>query len=458
MPDASLSLSQKQQLKLNTQMIQSLELMTLPLAELTQRINEEVEKNPTLVVSESEESRKVSYEEYSERVRREERRGESYSDSADYDADSHRSWLEGAVAEKETLTDHLMRQLGLSDAAAEVKEVATVIITSLGEDGFFTEELDKILTPSQLEYKDEALSLLHTFDPAGIACKDSLESLIVQAENLALKGDELELFKAMVNSKLQMLKDEKFKEVAGDLNADEEDIRALYSFLKTLTPYPASRFGAVYEQVIVPDLSIKRDEGKLVLRLNTSDIPALSLDESYVEMAKDLSSSTEKEEKEASKYLKKELQSASVLINQINLRASTLEKVGRVLITKQKAFFLFGFQSLKPLTLKQVADEIGVHETTVSRITSGKYIDTDWGILPLKIFFSSAIQTSHDEEGLSKNAVKAIIGQIIEESKGEKALSDQKISDILKERGISCARRTVNKYRKELSIDSSFSR
>ncbi len=455
--DTSLSLSMKQQLRLNTQMLQSLELMTLPLAELTERINEEIEKNPVLAASESAESQNVSYEEYSSKIRKEESRGDNYS-SDSYDPDSHNAWLEGAVAREETLTEHLEVQLGLSDAPDEVKAAAETIITSLGNDGFFTKPVEEVLPEKLLPYKDDALSLLHSFDPSGIACKDSMESLIIQAENLRLQDDELKIFKAMVKSYLPMLKDGKFKEVAKELNVDPEDIDALYSFLKTLTPYPASRFGSEYEAVIIPDLSIKKEEGKLVLRLNTSDIPVLSLDDSYVQMAQELSASSNQEEKEALKYLKKEIQNANTLINQVNLRAGTLEKVGKVLHQKLEAFFLLGFQNLKPLTLKQVADEINVHETTVSRITSGKYIDTDWGVLPLKTFFSSAIQTSHDEAGLSKNAVKAIIRQIIEENDSGKTLSDQKISDILNERGISCARRTVNKYRKELSQDPSFDR
>ena len=166
----------------------------------------------------------------------------------------------------------------------------------------------------------------------------------------------------------------------------------------------------------------------------------------------------DKEEKEASKYLKAEVSSAESLINQLDLRRSTLDKVGRVLLEKQKSFFAFGPRSLKPLTLKEVADEIGVHETTVSRITTSKYIDTDWGLFQLKELFPSGIQNEDTGVTFSKTAVKDMVREIIENNTTGKALSDQKISDMLAQKGISCARRTVNKYRKELDIDSSYIR
>ena len=175
-------------------------------------------------------------------------------------------------------------------------------------------------------------------------------------------------------------------------------------------------------------------------------------------MLDEYSDSKNKEEKEASKYLKAEVSSAESLINQLDLRRSTLEKVGRVLLEKQKSFFAFGPRSLKPLTLKEVADEIGVHETTVSRITTSKYIDTDWGLFQLKELFPSGIQNEDTGVTFSKTAVKDMVREIIETNTTGKALSDQKISDMLAQKGISCARRTVNKYRKELDIDSSYIR
>ena len=459
MLDTSLVLAQRQQLKLNVQMLQSLEMMTLPLSELRAKIEDEAEKNPTLSLSENE-SNSMSYEEYASKYQSSDRVKDDYSDSAAYGSDlsdSHQAWLEGAVADEETLEDHLNMQLGCVKCSAEVRHVAEVIISSLDSNGFFTKAPQTLLKESEKPYLEEALNILHSLDPSGIACANSRESLIIQAENLGIKGEERNSFIKLVNNELEKMRAGKYAEVEKDLKIDEEELMALYSFLKTLTPFPGAKFKSGYENYIIPDLSIKKEDGKLVLRVNTSELPILSVDPEYKEMLKECSASKQKDEKEAAKYLKGEIQSAESLINQVNMRNTTLEKTGQVLLAKQKAFFLFGPQSLKPLTLKQVADEIGVHETTISRITSGKYIDTDYGILPLKTLFAAAIQSKGDEEGISRNAVKDMVKEIIESNSG-KPLSDQKISDMLKEKGITCARRTVSKYRKELDIDSSFVR
>ena len=457
---SSLSITQKQQLKLNLQMIQSLELMTLPLPELLARIDDEASKNPTLVVEQPTGSKGVSYEEYLDKYSRRDRT-EDYSDSSAYGSDlsdSHQAWLEGAVKEEETLEEHLMGQLGEMKLEKPVFHVCEILISSLDSKGFFQRPPEELLSAGDRQYLDEALKVLHSMDPSGIGTRDWKESLIVQAENLGMKGSELKAFSSLVNYYLEKMRAGKTKDVAKALRMDEEDLAGLFDFLRTLTPYPGSRFSSDYDQLIIPDLSIKQEDGKLVMRMNDMALPVVSVDDEYRQMLKEYSSSGDKDEKEASKYLKSQVQSADQQINQLELRRSTLEKVGRVLLEKQKAFFLFGTRSLKPLTLKEVADEIGVHETTVSRITTSKYIDTDWGVFSLKELFPSALSNSETGEVMSKTAVKDIVKEIIENNTTGKPLSDQKISDMLAEKGISCARRTVNKYRKELAIDSSFVR
>ncbi len=456
--DTGMRLEQKQTLKLNMQMLQSLEMMTLPLAELKARIEEERSKNPTLDVTEPQDS--ISLEEYYSKQKTFEGRSENYSDSSAYGSDisdSHNAWLEGAVSEEETLQEHLLKQLGVATSDENIIRIGEIIISSLDSNGFFTKPLNSLIKKSDFGYVDETLELLHTFDPIGIAVDNFRESLIVQAKNLGLRDEELKAFTLMVENELENLKNGKIKETAKNIGTDEEEVEVLYSFLRTLNPYPGAAYASGYEHLIVPDISIKREDGKLVMRLNDYDLPLLSIDSEYQEMVKELSNTKNAEEKEAAKYLKKEIQSATTLIDQVNLRSQTLEKVGKVLLEKQKGFFLFGPQSLKPLTLKMVAEEIGMHETTISRITTNKYIDTDFGIMPLKSLFSAALQSRHDEEGISRNAVKDMVREIIENNTG-KPLSDQKISDMLKDKGISCARRTVSKYRKELDIDSSFER
>lgn len=460
MPGNSLVLTQSQQLKLNTQMLQNLEFMTLPLSALEEKIDEETARNPVLKVEEPQ-SRTMSYEEYSSKARQREGRRDDLSDSSAYGSDlsdSHQAWLEGAVTAEETLQEHLESQLGCVSCPEEVRHVASVIISSLDSNGFFTKEPESLLKSEEQEYLEPALSILHSLDPSGIAVKDFRESLKVQAENLGVKGDEKKAFDRLVDDELEKMRAGKEKEVARDLGIDEEELSALYDFLKTLTPYPATRFASGYESFIVPDLSIKKEDGKLVLRVNTGEIPELSVDPEYEEMASSLKGAKSQSEKEAAKYLKEQIRSAENLITQINMRNTTLERVSEALLKLQKGFFLFGPQSMKPLTLKQVAEVVGVHETTISRITTSKYIDTDWGVLPLKSFFSSALQSAGDSDGVSRNAVQDMIREIIENNTTGEKLTDQRISDILKEKGITCARRTVSKYRKALDIDSTYVR
>lgn len=459
MIEQSLVLTQKQTLKLNTQMIQSLELMTLPLAELQARIDSELLENPTLHAQEANSS--ISYEEYVRGQVRRESESDGYSDSSAYGSDlsdSRQAWFEGALSDRITLKEYLMRQLGSTSCSDEVRQTAALIISDLDENGFYSADLDSLLSDKEKECKAEALALLHSFDPSGVCASDLRDSLVIQAENLGLEGEELQVFRRMVYEELDTLRLGKYDEAAKRLHTEKEDIEVLYKFLKTLTPYPASLFSSGYEHYIEPDLSIKTEDGKLTVRLNSSALPVLTIDSSYEEMAKELAGSRKPAEKETFRYLKKEIQDAESLIRQVDLRNTTLEKVAKVLAVKQKAFFLFGPGHLKPLTLRDVASEIGVHEATVSRITTSKYADTDWGIISLKSLFSSPVRTTGGNGDLSKEAVKEMVRKIIEDNSSGKPISDQKISDILKEKGISCARRTVNKYRKELDIDSSFER
>lgn len=453
-----LDLSQKQTLRLNAQLIQSFELMALPLDELQAKIDDALLSNPTLQATGG--NAPASWEERTEGQRRAEERKDDYSDSSAYGSDlsdSHQAWLEGAIATRETLQDHLLWQLGCTSCPPDTAKAAEAIISSLGPDGFLTRPLEEVVPRSLQPYTQEALDLIHGFDPVGIAVPSWRESLIVQAQALGLEGKDLETFKSLCMDHLEEMKAGKTAQVAKALKTDSEDLDDLWDVLKSLNPFPASSWSSGEERYIVPDVSIKVEDGHLVVRLNDSTLPTLSLDAGYQEMASTLSKGTRKDEKEAARYLKKQLGDGESLIRQLELRRNTLERVSSVLAVRQKAFFLFGPGNLKPLTLHDVAVELDLSDATVSRITSAKHVDTDWGIIPMKSLFSSALKTSDGTGEVSKEAVKEMVRRIIEEAPGTK-LSDQKISDMLGQRGVSCARRTVAKYRKELGMDSSYHR
>lgn len=460
---AQLSLSQKQQLKLSPQMLQSFELMTLPLTELQQRVKHEIESNPALEIPSSWE---VSYERFAQRREQNESSGidDSYSDSSsygsdrpgyDYEAsDRRQKFMENALTEEETLQEHLLSQLGCEPLDEQEYRVGELLITNLDANGFFMEDPEEFIPDDLQVHLDKVLALLHQFDPSGIGVQDWRHSLILQAELKGMKGEELAQFRNLVLDNLELMRANKQNQVAKNLSMTTEELEELFNFLKSLTPFPGQAFSSGPEQYVVPDLSIKQEEGELVLRMNDSSLPDLRINTDFAQLAEEVGDTAEA--KQAQMYINQQIKTANELIFQIQVRNQTLYRVSQVLLREQREFFLMGPQYIKPLTQKSVAQEIGVHETTVSRISTAKWIDTDWGIIPIKKLFSSSVGADGAEH--SKQAVKEIIRQLLEEHEGKKALSDQKISNLLKERGISVARRTVAKYRNELNIDPSFIR
>ena len=450
-----LELSQKQELKLNLQLLQTMEILSLSTEELKEKIKKEAETNPVIAVSEH----SASFDRIASEYRRHTDKKESYGDNSglsDSD-DEDTNWIESIVSGKETLQQHLLTQLGEMKLGDRVKETAESLITALDNHGFFPSSPETLVQEKDIGYVTEAVKVIQAMDPSGIGARDPKDSLIIQARNKGLGNEELRIFKAMIYDKLEDLTAGRLDIVAKSLGTDREEIEALLSFMRSLTLYPASQFSSGYETYIIPELSIKQENGQLVLRLNSDALPSVSIDSEYEKMAEEYKNTKDKEEKEAEKFLKQKISAARNLMNQLEIRASTLERTGAVLMEKQKEFFFKGPLYLKGLTMQSVADEIGVHEATVSRIASSKYIDTDFGIWAMRSFFSASVKSDNDGN-LSRNAVKEMIRSIIEENTTGKPLSDQKISDILKERGITAARRTVSKYRHELDIDSSFSR
>ena len=427
-----LQIAAKQQLKISTQLVATMETLAASNEELREKIKKEAESNPVIKVIE----RTPSYSEFSDRYIASSGKRDDYSDTEPYDPDDSRhNWIEGMVSGGESLEEHLLKQLG---------EIDTDDRTPL------------MILPEKLwDRQEDALAIIQAMDPAGVGASDWRESLILQAKDKGLKGKELKIFSELVLDCLDNLRQGKTAAIAKQLRTDEEEILALSDFLKTLTPFPGREYSSEWDQYITPDISIKKEGDVLRLRINSDALPSVELDPEYTEMLSELKK--DGDNKDASRFLKEKISSAESLIAQLEARTTALEKLGAMLMDKQKDFFLYGPLHLKGLTMKEAAEIIGVHEATVSRIANSKYIDTDWGIYPIRSLFSNTVESA-DGQNISKNAVKEMIRKIISENETGKPLSDQKISDILKERGITAARRTVSKYRKELNIDSSFER
>jgi RNA polymerase sigma-54 factor len=448
-------LIQEQRLKMTPQMFQSIQLMALPLHELTFRIHEELEKNPALELIE--EKSLVSLEDFSNN--KNEYKDNYFENSSDpgyssYEgkeaSDRKQKFIEGALSRTESLQEHLIAQLLIQNLNPVKLEVGELLIQNLDNNGFYLEDLSNLLDENQLEYLDELLDIIHTFDPIGICVKDYVESLLLQAE---LSGQSPEGTVQIIQSYLPLVKKKNIKELSKKISKTADEVEAIIEYIQTLNPYPGRLFSTSPPAYVIPDIMVTIKNGDFILILNDEEIPVLGISPFFEE------TQGAKPEKETRQYINNSIRDAKWFINSIELRNKTLLKIAAVIVEFQRNFFIKGPKFLLPLTLKDVAEEVKVHETTVSRISNAKYMQTEWGIFPIKYFFTNSISGSGSTGSrFSKVGVKEIIREIIEENKSKKQLSDQKISDLLKLQGIKLARRTVAKYRSELLIDSSFNR
>ena len=469
-PSLGLQQSLKQQLTLSPQLIQTFEILAMSTLELQQRIKTEIEQNPALEIPTE---RSVSIERISEQETRS-KPEDDFSDSSAYDperyrssvrlsssydqdaADKNQQFLEGTLTTSETLQDYLLRQLGCLKISEQEYEVGRIIISNLDHNGFHRNPVETLAKGERRKLLLATLPIVQSLDPPGIAASDFRESLILQAKADNLSIRDLTHFTQLVENHLEQLRLNKIKDVAKTLEITEEEVQNLYRYLKTLNPFPGLQYDTMETQYVIPDLIVRIIQGKLQLRLNTEQLPTLTIDSEFTELATDVRDSAHDE---TAAYINQAVKSANQLISQIQMRSETMKKIGLELLKFQHEFFIKGPRYLKPLTYRQIAEDLSLHETTISRAVQGKYIDTDWGILPIKELFSSALQaTVPGQEDVSKRAVMDMVREMIAEHTGDKALSDQKIADKLAEKGIKIARRTVSKYRKELNIDSSYER
>lgn len=447
------SLAQRQ--VITQKLIQSIKLMAMPLIELREKIQEEIDKNPALeVVREADE---VDVPAPTETLIREERLTDPFANSSDPgyqplprgDADSKQRFLETAVSREESLHDHLLEQLRLMEVSSELTQLTEQIIWNLDDDGFHQESPELLMRSSNPDLLSEALSLIQSFDPIGCATVDWRESLLVQA---AIRRDGPEDFPRFVLKALPLMENERWEEVRNSLRISIEDWEENENYIRNLNPFPGRMYSLQASSYIIPDLVVRKMEGEYVLILNDEVLPVLRVDPEFERIKDDAP-----EDRDTMRFISDHSREARYFINSLAQRDNTLLKVGRAIVEFQRDFFTGGPRFLKPLTLRNVAAEIGVHEATVSRITTNKYVQTDWGLYELKYFFSNSISgTGSLGSRVSKVAAKEIIKEILEQKDSGQRLSDQKLVDLLARRGINLARRTVAKYRNELDLPSSY--
>ena len=439
-----MDLALKLQLKLSQAQIQRLEMLAYNADDMMGMIKTEEERNPFLSVSYN-----SSYSM--------DKRGEIYVyDDRNNDDGDKAYWADRLLEQKETLIEHIEKQVEMLDISEREKDAVLRIASSLDDKGFLTTRPENLFQRHSREEIDKALETLRTLDPTGIGAEDVPGSLKIQIGELDILPEDRKKLSFLADN-LEMIRGGKTEKAALSLKTDEEDIKALIAVLKTLSPYPAIKYGVGFEKYIRPEISIKKnEEGEIIAEYDDSVLPECTLSEEYLELEKELGKEADEKTKS---FIKENKASAEKIVEALELRKRSLILLSTYIMSHQKNFFQSGPMYLVPDTQSNAAEVLELSPSTISRLCSGKYVDTDWGVLPLSYFFSSASGfEKKDENAISKNAIKEHIRKIIEENNTGKALSDQKISNKLAEMGIKVARRTVAKYRGEMALDTSYNR
>ncbi len=468
-----LKLTQEMKLvqKLDVRMIQSLKLLPLTTMQLEQRIQEELTQNPML---EEDEAARQEREEEQRQEDAANTRGNGdgdgsdgdhngdfteaewlkyFEDGADYSYGSRQEYdpnlqeLEPTFTYSETLSEHLIDQLGMAVRDEESREIGEFIIGCINNDGFLELSPEDISADLglPLERVREVLAVIQSFDPPGVGASDLRECLLIQ---LREKGEEGCVAWNIVADHFPALIHRKFKEIMRALGIDEDTLKEAMELIGTLDPRPGASVKDTSNTIVIPDISVESVDGDYVVVLNDRNIPRLNINSGYRKLLERNAGTAP----ETRKYLVDKLNSARWFINSIEQRRNTILRVSRAIVERQREFMEHGVSHLKPMTLQDVAEDVGVAISTVQRVTSGKYIQTPQGVYELKYFFTQRIASSDGSEDLSAKAVKDRLHTLIREENSRKPLSDQKITDILNREGINISRRAIAKYRDELQI------
>ncbi len=465
-----------QQLVITPQLQQAIRLLQLTRLELVDLINQEMKENPLL--EEAEEEREDTEIEEPRTEQAEEKptlntehtievKGEGEG-SGDFDWESYlenysltpyqrqsyqdgeeRPSFENFLTKRTTLFDHLYWQLQLNRFTPEEERAGLWIIGNLDEDGYLQMSLEDISSEANLpsEVVERVLRRIQQFDPVGVASRDLKECLLVQMEQMSVRDSIAE---RIVSEYLSLLKNRNHPAIAKRLGVSLERVNRAVSLISKLDPKPGKAFGGEVVQEIVPDVYVYKVEGEYVIYLNDDDIPRLRVSSLYRNILNKSRGPLEGDRK----YIQDKLRSALWLIRSIHQRQRTIYKVTKSIVTFQREFLDKGIQFLKPLVLRDVAEDIQMHESTISRVTHNKYVHTPQGIYELKFFFNAGI-TSGQGETLASESVKNLIREIIAKEDPRKPYSDEKLVQILKGMDIHIARRTISKYRELMKILSS---
>lgn len=356
----------------------------------------------------------------------------------------------------EGLQEHLLWQIRMSNLTAIDKQIAEALISSLDEAGYLCDPLEDIFNaladelPIELADVEVVLKYIQQLDPLGVGSRDLRECLLVQLAHLP---ESRLLYKArqLVEKHLDLLEKRDYKEIGKRLKIEQSELESIILLLRGLQPRPGSAYSASSADYIVPDVFVRKVKGEWMVALNTQVTPNLQINQYYADMAGQI-----KGEKDAS-YFKNNLQQARWLIRSVESRNSTLLNVAKAIVARQSAFMQYGEQAMKPLILRDIAEELEMHESTISRVTTNKYMHTPRGIFEFKYFFSSQVDTETGSS-CSSTAIRAMLKKLITEEDQHSPLSDNQLTHLLNQQGIQVARRTVAKYREAMAIPPSHER
>jgi len=460
--DLKLKLTQSQQLIMTPQLQQAIKLLQLSRLELQDVVSTELLENPVLedqVDSPGETENKDDPPEREEMLNKKATEKQDDFDWNNY-IETYNSnssapaikppddlpSIESTLTRQPTLYDHLMWQLTMMGVSRDFK-------INVNGDGYLTTTLEDISEKLKkpLEEVERVFEILKTFDPPGIFARDLKECLLIQAKLLKITSNE-NLIK-VINTHLHNLEKKNYNAISRDLKIPLESVYEIIKIIMNMEPKPGRAYSGEEIHYITPDVYIKNIAGEFVIMLNEDGLPRLKISNFYKHALQG------KETPDVTKeYIQQKFKSAVWLIKSIHQRQRTIYRATEAIVKFQKDFFKYGIGHLKPMVLKDVAEEIGMHESTISRVTTNKYLHSDHGLFELKYFFNSGIGRMHGDNDIASESVKAKLKQIIENEDEQRPVSDQKIVELLKRDNIEIARRTVAKYREMMGILSSSKR
>ena len=445
---------------LSPQLQQSLLILQTPLLELRNLVRQEMETNPVLEelpdqsgLDESDTVESAGDNNFKEEFEKLASLDEEWRDymaqSGSYtrsqEAQDKRQFFFDSIPVQETLQQNLIGQLNQTALSADDRKAAEMIIGNIDDNGFLQSTPEQMALNSGIpkENFEKLLALIQSFYPPGVGARDLRECLLIQLQR---QEKESTLEYKIVSEHMEDLGKRRFPEIARQMNISVEDVQSAADKIARLNPRPGQIFAAAPQNYVLPDVTVEKVDGDYQIILNDEQIPHLRISNIYKDIIAQDNNGAEVKD-----YIRDKIRSGKFLIRSIHQRQQTISNIAQQVLARQRDFFEHGPSHLKPMTMGEIAEVIGVHETTVSRAASGKYMATPQGIFEMKYFFTSGYQTATGES-LSNTSVKEAILDLVKHENGNAPLSDQQIVEILNERGIPIARRTVAKYRDELNI------